>query len=121
MKTKLAIIFLIIIAGFMYQYFTTINNADVENIAQQLVERKLSSKQKLTFNDVKVMKRNQYNEGEGIRVCGTYQLDGTSNAMPFVASIDVRDGEFSGHNQLLLSDTPEMAASIAGICQEDKQ
>lgn len=105
----------------MYQYFTTINDTDIEKMAQQLVEQKLSSKQKLIFNDVKVMKRNQYNEGEGVRVCGTYQVDGKSKAVPFVASVDIRDGEFSGHNQLLLSDTPEMQASIISLCQEDKQ
>ncbi|EKT63546.1 hypothetical protein [Providencia burhodogranariea] len=121
MKTKLAIIFLMIIAGFIYQYVTTINDTDVEKVAQQLVEQKLSSKQKLIFNNVKVMKRNQYNEGEGVRVCGTYQVDGTSKVIPFVASIDVRDGEFSGHNQLLLSNTPEIEASITNICKEDKQ
>ncbi|WP_272657902.1 hypothetical protein [Providencia sp. PROV086] len=120
-KTKLFIVILIIISGFIYQYVTSINDADIQKMAQQLVEQKLPSQQKVTFKDVKVVKRNHYKEGEGVRVCGMYQLNDNSSALPFVANIDVRDGKFSGYNQLLLSDTEANQAAITGICQEKQQ
>ncbi|WP_318839908.1 hypothetical protein [Providencia sp. PROV080] len=47
-KTKLFIVILIIIAGFIYQYVTSINDADIQKMAQQLVEQKLPSQQKVT-------------------------------------------------------------------------
>ncbi|HEF8774904.1 hypothetical protein AB7179_02145 [Providencia manganoxydans] len=120
-KTKLLIILLIVAAGFAYQYTITINDTDIQKMAQQLVEQKLSSsQQKIFFKNVAVVKRNQYKDGEGVRVCGSYQVGESGTILPFVASVDVRDGKFSGHNQLLLSDTPEIEASIIKICQEEK-
>lgn len=116
-KTKLFIIFLIIAAGFLYQYLTSINDTDILKAAQQQVEQKLSSKQKVAFSDVRIMKRNQYKEGERVRICGMYQVGDQSEVLPFVVSIDVRDGALSGHNQLLISDTAEMQASINQLCQ----
>lgn len=121
-KTKLLIILLIVAAGFAYQYTITINDTDIQKMAQQLVEQKLSSssQQKVFFKDIAVIKRNQYKDGEGVRVCGAYQVGEAGAILPFVASVDVRDGKFSGHNQLLLSDTPEIQAAIIKICQEEK-
>ncbi|HGN3019274.1 TPA: hypothetical protein ACKR4E_006749, partial [Pseudomonas aeruginosa] len=65
-KTKLFIVILIIIAGFVYQYVTAIHDSDIQKMAQQLVENKLASQQPVNFNDVKVVKRNQYKEGESV-------------------------------------------------------
>ncbi|MEX6314227.1 hypothetical protein AB6G19_11255 [Providencia manganoxydans] len=68
-KTKLLIILLIVAAGFAYQYTITINDTDIQKMAQQLVEQKLSSsQQKIFFKNVAVVKRNQYKDGEGF-VC----------------------------------------------------
>lgn len=116
-KTKLIIIFLLIVAGFSYQYVISIHDSDIQKAAQQLVEQKLTSVHKIRFDDVRIIKRNQYKEGEAVRVCGNYQIDETGNMLPFVASIDIRDGKLSGHNQLLLSDTAGIQASIMDMCK----
>ncbi|EMH4147554.1 hypothetical protein RGN32_001015 [Providencia stuartii] len=119
-KTKLFIVILIIIAGFVYQYVTAIHDSDIQKMAQQLVENKLASQQPVNFNDVKVVKRNQYKEGESVGVCGTYQVGNDGRALLFVANIDIRDGQFSGKNQLLLSDNEDIQASIKMICQKEQ-
>ncbi|EKT56358.1 hypothetical protein [Providencia sneebia] len=118
-KTKLLIIFLLIVAGFSYQYAISIHDSDIQKAAQQFVEQKLASAQKIEFADVRLVQRNQYKEGEAVRVCGNYQVGESGNMLPFVASIDIRDGKLSGHNQLLLSDTPEIQASIVEICKKE--
>lgn len=111
---------MIIIAGFVYQYVTAIHDSDIQKMAQQLVENKLASQQPVNFNDVKVVKRNQYKEGESVGVCGTYQVGNDGRALLFVANIDIRDGQFSGKNQLLLSDNEDIQASIKMICQKEQ-
>ena len=108
---------LLALGVFSYQYFTSIGDSDIKEAAQQRVEKKLASSEPIIFDNVKITQKNQYKEGESYRVCGLYRLSSQTEFLPFVASIDVQSGTFSAHDQLLVSETPEMKIAIQNLCQ----
>lgn len=103
---------------FSYQYFTSIGDSDIKKAAQQRVEKKLASTESVIFDNVKIAQKNQYKEGESYRVCGLYRLASQTEFLPFVANIDVQSGAFSEHDQLLVSETPEIKLAIDNLCQD---
>lgn len=115
-KTKLLIVLLLALGVFAYHSYTSIGDSDVKNEAQHLVEKKLNNINGIEFNDVKIMLKNEYKEGESYRVCGQYKLPSQNSTLPFVASVNVQDGKFSEHNQLIISETPELQFSIENLC-----
>lgn len=118
-KTKLLIVVLLALGLFAYQYYSSIGDSDVKSAAQQRIVEKLSSSENIRFDNVKIMQKNQYKEGESYRVCGLYQRDTQNEYLPFVASIDVQNGGFSHHDQLLLGDTAELKAAIEKLCSDN--
>ncbi|HBO22831.1 MULTISPECIES: hypothetical protein [unclassified Providencia] len=117
-KTKLLIVVLLALGTFSYQYFTSIGDSDIKKAAQQRVEKKLASTESVIFDNVKIAQKNQYKEGESYRVCGLYRLASQTEFLPFVANIDVQSGAFSEHDQLLVSETPEIKLAIDNLCQD---
>ncbi|WP_369310920.1 hypothetical protein [Providencia rettgeri] len=117
-KTKLLIVLLLALGVFAYHFYTTIGDSDVENMAKQLVEKKLERSGAITFSNVRIVLKNEYKEGSSFRVCGQYQLAQQSEMLPFVASVNVQEGKFSEHNQLIISETPELEISIDNLCTQ---
>lgn len=115
-KTKLLIVLLLALGVFAYHFYTTIGDADVENIAKQLVEKKLNHAGAITFKDVRITLKSEYKEGDSYRVCGLYQIASHNEMLPFVANVSVQEGKISTHSQLLVSETPELKFSIENLC-----
>lgn len=115
-KTKLLIVVLLALGVFAYHFFTTIGDSDVESEAKQLVEKKLNQPSNITFNDVRIVLKSEYKEGESYRVCGLYSTSTQNDRLPFVANVSVQDGKFSEHSQLIISETPELQFSIENLC-----
>lgn len=115
-KTKLLIVVLLALGVFAYHFFTTIGDSDVESEAKQLVEKRLNQPSNITFNDVRIVLKSEYKEGESYRVCGLYSTFTQNDRLPFVANVSVQDGKFSEHSQLIISETPELQFSIENLC-----
>jgi len=115
-KTKLLIVLLLALGVFSYHFYTTIGDSDVENIAKQLVEKKLNQAGAITFKDVRITLKSEYKEGDSYRVCGLYQIASHNEMLPFVANVSVQEGKISTHSQLLVSETPELQFSIENLC-----
>ncbi len=116
-KTKLLIVILLALGVFSYQYYTSIGDSDVENAAQLRVTKKIASSSNLVFNDVKITQKSEFKEGVSYRVCGLYRLESNEEYQPFIANIGVQDGKFSEHDQLIVSETPELRLAIENLCQ----
>ncbi|WBM59241.1 hypothetical protein M5X66_09455 [Providencia sp. PROV188] len=119
-KSKLLIVILLALGAFAYQFYTTIGDSDVTKQAEKLIENKLSSGSPLTFEDVKIVLKSEFKEGECYRVCGFYQTSEQGDKLPFVASVSVQDGKFSEHHQLITSDTPELRTAIVSLCEKSQ-
>ncbi|EHZ6874295.1 hypothetical protein K6N86_004064 [Providencia rettgeri] len=115
-KTKLLIVLLLALGVFAYHSYTSIGDSDVKNEAQSLVEKKFGSSSAVEFSDVEIVQKNEFKEGESYRVCGLYHLSSQDDALPFVANVIVKEGSFSEHGQLIISETPELQFSIEQLC-----
>lgn len=117
-KTKLLIVLLLAFGVFGYHSYTSIGDSDVKNEAQRLVEAKLGNASNIEFNDVEIMQKGEFKEGENYRVCGKYHLPSQENPLPFVANVIIKDGRFSEHEQLIISETQELQLSIERLCSK---
>ncbi|HHR6500907.1 TPA: hypothetical protein ACS8CD_001411 [Providencia alcalifaciens] len=119
-KSKLLIVILLALGAFAYQFYTTIGDSDVTKQAEKLIESKLGSTEPLVFENVNIVLKSEFKEGESYRVCGSYQIANQSDKLPFVASVNVQNGKFTKHNQLITSDTPELRAAIVTLCEKSQ-
>ncbi|HHR5880922.1 TPA: hypothetical protein ACS7XF_000841 [Providencia alcalifaciens] len=119
-KSKLLIVILLALGVFAYQFYTTIGDNDVTKQAEKLIENKLSSGSPLTFDDVKIVLKSEFKEGESYRVCGFYQTSEQGEKLPFVVSVSVQGGKFSEHHQMITSDTPELRTAIVSLCERSQ-
>lgn len=115
-KTKLLIVLLLALAVFAYHSYTSIGDSDVIAESQKMVEKKLANTSKLDFEQVEIVQKSEFKEGESYRVCGLYRQPGQEKPLPFVASVSISDGHFSEHGQLIVSETPELQFSIEQLC-----
>ncbi|BBG59131.1 MULTISPECIES: hypothetical protein [Providencia] len=120
-KSKLLIIILLAVGAFGYQFYTSIGDSDIKKSAEKLVESKLGTGSSIIFTDVNIVLKSEFKDGESYRVCGFYQVKQQDEKLPFVASINVQEGVFSEHNQLIVSETPELRTAITTICEKSKE
>ncbi|EJD6047265.1 MULTISPECIES: hypothetical protein [Providencia] len=115
-KTKLLIVLLLALGVFAYHSYTSIGDSDVKNEAQSMVEKKLGNASVIEFSDVDIVQKSEFKEGESYRVCGLYRLSSQDSSLPFVANVSIKEGRFSEHGQLIISETPELQFSIEQLC-----
>ncbi|MGG4608809.1 hypothetical protein [Providencia sp. Me31A] len=115
-KTKLLIVLLLAIGVFAYHSYSSIGDSDVKKESQRLVEKKLGSPVDIEFSNVEIVQKSEFKEGESYRVCGRYRMLSSDTTLPFVASVSIKEGRFSEHGQLIISETPELQLAIENLC-----
>lgn len=115
------IVLLLAIGVFAYHSYTSIGDSDVKKESQYLVEKKLGNPTAIEFSNVEIVQKSEFKEGESYRVCGQYRVLPADNALPFVANISLKEGRFSEHEQLIVSETPELQLAIENLCIKKKK